>query len=69
MKLTLIISSLSSGGAERVMKGIANYWAKAGHDVSLITYAPVKDFYTTDDAVKRIRLNLMVDSQNTLQTV
>jgi GalNAc-alpha-(1->4)-GalNAc-alpha-(1->3)-diNAcBac-PP-undecaprenol alpha-1,4-N-acetyl-D-galactosaminyltransferase len=38
MRITLVIHCLQSGGAERVMTTIANYWAAKGEDVTLITW-------------------------------
>jgi hypothetical protein len=38
VKITLIISSLSGGGAERVISIMANYCAKAAHQSTLLTF-------------------------------
>jgi GalNAc-alpha-(1->4)-GalNAc-alpha-(1->3)-diNAcBac-PP-undecaprenol alpha-1,4-N-acetyl-D-galactosaminyltransferase len=58
-RLTLVISSLAAGGAERVMSILASRWAQAGHAVTLITIAPVAgDHYTLDSRVQRIDLSL-----------
>ncbi len=58
LKLVLVISSLSSGGAERVMSQMASYWAAAGWDVTLATLTPREDFYALHERVKRIRLSV-----------
>lgn len=38
MKLTLVISSLERGGAERIMSVLAGAWMERGHQVTLITF-------------------------------
>lgn len=63
MKITLVISTLSSGGAERVMSIIANYWAERGHEITLITIdSENSDFYSLDKRIHRIALGLKEDS-------
>lgn len=65
MRITLVISSLSAGGAERVMSSMANYWAGKRHEVSLITLAKKEtDFYPLRQEVKRIDLDLESVSVN-----
>lgn len=64
MRLTLVISSLGGGGAERVMTAMANYWASQGREVTLITYSPSEDFYELAAAVRRVRLNLLAPTRN-----
>jgi len=59
MRITLVIPSLSSGGAERVASTIANHWAGAGRDVTLVTLdASTGDFYALDPRVRRVSLEL-----------
>ena len=66
MRLTLVISSLGGGGAERVMTNMANYWADAGWDITILTLddgaAPL--FYELDRRVRRVPLAVAQDSGN-----
>lgn len=68
MKLALIIATLSSGGAERVMADMANYWVRSGWKVSLITFSgeELEDFYPISSAVDRIKLGLHKPSSHPL---
>jgi GalNAc-alpha-(1->4)-GalNAc-alpha-(1->3)-diNAcBac-PP-undecaprenol alpha-1,4-N-acetyl-D-galactosaminyltransferase len=57
--VTLIIPSLRCGGAERVLKTMAEYWARRGRSVTLITlYTRDLDFYSLSPEVTRIDLGL-----------
>jgi GalNAc-alpha-(1->4)-GalNAc-alpha-(1->3)-diNAcBac-PP-undecaprenol alpha-1,4-N-acetyl-D-galactosaminyltransferase len=70
LKLTLVISSLSSGGAERIMSVMANYWAAKGWNITLITLDSVlNDFYELDSRVKRVGLAVMGESQNDFKAI
>ncbi len=63
MKLALVISSLSSGGAERVMSQLANHWAGRGDTVTLITLdAWSSDSYALHKRVRRVALGMVADS-------
>ena len=63
MKIALVIASLGSGGAERVMSLLANHWAERGDDVTLITLqTSASDAYTLDGRVTRVALGLVQDS-------
>ena len=64
MRITLVIPTFSSGGAERAMAAMANYWAGNDHEVSLITIAPVgDDFYPLLPRVRRIGLGMLGNSR------
>ncbi|MDQ2731158.1 MAG: glycosyltransferase family 4 protein [Armatimonadota bacterium] len=70
LRLTLVISSLSGGGAERIMSVAANDWTQRGHQVTLITLESAgQDFYTVDDTVHRIGLGLLPPSRNILDVI
>lgn len=56
MKILFVIGSLEAGGAERVTTLLANYWARSGHDVAILTMADVPDFYPLAPGVIRHRL-------------
>lgn len=59
LRLSLVISSLNSGGAERVLSGLANYWVSKGYHVSIVTMmAPeTKPFYFLDSRIHLIQLD------------
>jgi GalNAc-alpha-(1->4)-GalNAc-alpha-(1->3)-diNAcBac-PP-undecaprenol alpha-1,4-N-acetyl-D-galactosaminyltransferase len=64
MRLTLVISSLSSGGAERVMSILANYWSVKGWQITLLTFndALTLPFYELDKRIKYIPLGITSQS-------
>ncbi len=63
MRITLVVSTLTAGGAERVMSIMANYWAAHGRRVTLITVGPeATDFYALHPGVTRVALGLVTAS-------
>jgi GalNAc-alpha-(1->4)-GalNAc-alpha-(1->3)-diNAcBac-PP-undecaprenol alpha-1,4-N-acetyl-D-galactosaminyltransferase len=70
MKVALVISSLSTGGAERVISLLANHWAARGEDVSLITIdSGASDCYGLDPRIQRVALGLRADSHGVVAAV
>lgn len=51
MKIDFYISSLSSGGAERVLTYLASNFAEKGHDVSITSFEKRPQFYEVDPEV------------------
>jgi glycosyltransferase involved in cell wall biosynthesis len=65
LRITLVISTLTIGGAQRVMALMANYWAVEGHHVTLVSMGPqFMDRFALHHLVKRVPLNLMSDSSH-----
>lgn len=63
MRIALVISSLSTGGAERVLSILASFWAERGESVAVITLSGnEEDFYLLPSKVVRIGLGLNQDS-------
>lgn len=57
--VTLVISSLECGGAERVLKNMTDFWVKQGRPVTVITlFTKELDFFVLDEKVTRIDLGL-----------
>jgi len=58
MKLTLVISSLGAGGAERIISDLANYWASHGHEVTLVTLSSsaAHPFYPLNSQISLVQL-------------
>lgn len=51
MKIGFLINNLSAGGAERATVSLANYFAKHGHTVEIITFKDNNSFYPVDQGV------------------
>lgn len=49
MKITLLISSLTGGGAERVVANLANFLANRGHQVEVLTVADIVTYHINDN--------------------
>jgi glycosyltransferase involved in cell wall biosynthesis len=60
MRIALVISSLSCGGAERILSLMANYWAEKGNEVAITTLDRGEEpFYPLHPGVERHALGLM----------
>ena len=54
MRLTIVISSFRTRGAERVVCNMANYWVRVGNEVSVFTLTDASiDHYKLDERVER----------------
>lgn len=63
MRLTLVTSSLSGGGAERAVVLLAEGFMKKGYDVSVVTLAGTEsDLYQLPNGVCRLALNIAKNS-------
>ncbi|MBW4675085.1 MAG: glycosyltransferase family 4 protein [Desmonostoc geniculatum HA4340-LM1] len=67
MKITLIIHSLTYGGAERIMSIMANYWSAKGLQITLLTFNDNKipDFYL-DSHIIYLPLGIAKKSPNVI---
>jgi GalNAc-alpha-(1->4)-GalNAc-alpha-(1->3)-diNAcBac-PP-undecaprenol alpha-1,4-N-acetyl-D-galactosaminyltransferase len=63
MKITLVISSLSCGGAERVLVSMAQGFIQRGHNVTVVTLSEKNsDFYELPSECSRIALGVLSSS-------
>lgn len=71
MRLTLVIYSLHSGGAERVMSIAVNYWVSQGWQVTLLTFVDETDipFYKLDSRINYIALGIAKMSSNPIVAI
>jgi GalNAc-alpha-(1->4)-GalNAc-alpha-(1->3)-diNAcBac-PP-undecaprenol alpha-1,4-N-acetyl-D-galactosaminyltransferase len=68
--LTLVISSLSGGGAERSMVLLGEGFIKQGYKVSVVTISGQEtDFYQLPDGVDRLALNIAKDSPTLIHSL
>jgi len=68
MKILFIISSLNSGGAERVVSLLANYFIK-NHQVTIATFSNNEPFYTLDKNIVHKKLDLLKNSTTTFDKI
>ena len=69
MRVTLVTSSMNSGGSERAMATTANAWAARGWPVEIVTLADQPSFYPLDPRVTHRRLGLRSASGNPARAV
>ncbi|MGL5943945.1 MAG: glycosyltransferase family 4 protein [Waterburya sp.] len=70
MKITLVISALGCGGAERVLVLLAKGFINCGHDVTVITLSDkATDFYQLPVESSRIALGVMGHSSGLIEAV
>ena len=71
MRVTFVIPSMTSGGAERALAVIANSWAERGDSVTLLTFddGAKQPFYPLSDHIHHIALNLLKSSEGLLDSI
>ena len=71
MNIAFIISSLGTGGAERVAQVLCNQWANRGHGVHLVTFeAPgTPSIYPLESAITRHQLDLLRESAGIIDSL
>ncbi|MDZ8184591.1 MAG: glycosyltransferase family 4 protein [Nostoc sp. ChiSLP02] len=70
MRVTLIIPSLYSGGAERVLSIVSNYWAAKGWQITLLTFfGHQPPFYHLDSRINYVPLYIDKDSSNFIAAI
>jgi GalNAc-alpha-(1->4)-GalNAc-alpha-(1->3)-diNAcBac-PP-undecaprenol alpha-1,4-N-acetyl-D-galactosaminyltransferase len=70
-RLSLVISSLQAGGAERVLSRMASYWAARGHDVEIVSFdrPDARPFYPLHANVRVRGLDLLRDSRHPIEAL
>jgi GalNAc-alpha-(1->4)-GalNAc-alpha-(1->3)-diNAcBac-PP-undecaprenol alpha-1,4-N-acetyl-D-galactosaminyltransferase len=69
VKVAFIISSLGSGGAERVLSLMANYWARNNYSITVITFDDANPFYLLEDGIKLEKLSLLKNSVSVFDAI
>ncbi len=67
--LALVISSLDTGGAERILLRLARHWTDRGANVTVITLATRDTIYDLGERVRRVDLDVGGDSANAVDAV
>lgn len=71
MQITLVIPAITSGGAERVLAIMANYWVAKDWGITLLTFddGSTPPFYTLEPDIQQISLGLIEDSHNLFSAI
>ena len=64
MRITLFVSALSGGGAERVACNLANFLSQKGHNVEILTMGEAKPAEPLAEGVKEVPLLRDVERKN-----
>jgi GalNAc-alpha-(1->4)-GalNAc-alpha-(1->3)-diNAcBac-PP-undecaprenol alpha-1,4-N-acetyl-D-galactosaminyltransferase len=68
--ILLVVSSLSAGGAERIISEMANWWAAHDHRVTVLTLSGTdQDHYQLNPNVERIALDFWGRARNPWQVI
>lgn len=69
-RLTLVISSLDAGGAERVLSVLSDYWARDGYDITLLLLSnKIDSAYELNPLIHRQVLALRSKSKSWMHAV
>ena len=69
MNIVFVIATNTSGGAERVISILCNYFAEIGDHVTLINFDKDSDFYKVDNRVNTIKLAKKYSNLETCKSV
>jgi len=69
VKIAFIISSLDSGGAERVLSLMANYWAQRSYRIIILTLGNSRPFYPIVDGIQIEQLSLLKNSVSVFNAI
>lgn len=64
MKILMVIYSLGSGGAERVLSTLANQWSEENNEVVIATFLNREPYYSLDSKIRHLPLGIDNDSIN-----
>ncbi len=69
MKIGFLIQSMASGGAERATAALANEMNKKGQIVEIITFNGYDSFYTLNEGVRHVNMDLIPLRSSPLQKI
>lgn len=69
MEISVVLSSMGPGGAQRVVSHLTDGWCRRGHAVTVVTLAEGEDFFHLPDDVSRVRLGLTGESAGAIDGI